>query len=167
MPEPPGDAGPSHRVLPVAGARDRHAARPQPGRRVAAIIGAVAALVAAGLGAFAWTGQPPAATPTWRTDGPTAAHITVPGSELPLPVPAIHALLIRPPDFGSLGNPPGCLTSLDYPADSEVLGAQPVPDGVLLVLPGPDADTLSAVVVPTPCPGAGPAILARTVLPRP
>ena len=159
----------NHRVLPGPGTR-RHADRPPPTRHAGAVLGTIAAVAALVCGVFALLGgEPGTDAPDFRVTGPTAEHITVERTPpaIPLPVPAIHALLIRAPDLGPLSDPAGCLTSIDRPADTRILGAQPVPDGVLLVLPGPGAADLSVLVVPAECPAAESAILASTVLARP
>lgn len=138
-------------------------------RRAGAIIGVGAALAAAVIGVFALSGGDEPRRPAFRTDGPTAEHITVSGtgSAIPLPVAAIHALLIRPPDLRALADPRRCLSDIGYPAETAILGAQQVPDGVLLVLPGPAVEEVTVVVVTGGCPAGGSAITARTVLPRP
>ena len=157
----------NHRVLPPDASSHRHAARPMSVRHIGAVVGTVAALSAVALGGVALAGRTAPAPPQFGDAGLTAEHITVDRPQLPLPVPAVHALLERAPDFGPLTDPSGCLTSADHPADAPVLGAQPVPDGVLLILPGPGTDTLTVMVVDARCPAADPAVLARAVLPRP
>lgn len=159
----------NHRVLPPAGAPDRHASRPPAGRRPGVLIGMLAAVAAVGIGTVALTRPQQAAAPRFGDGGITAAHITVqpPAATPPLPVPALRALLGRPPDLGGITDPGACLVSLGRPADTPILGAQPVPDGVLLVLPGPDPARLRVIVVGTGCPAGSSPARADTVLPRP
>ncbi len=49
--------------------------------------------------------------------------------------------------------------------DTPILGAQPVPDGGLLILPA--QTRLTVLVVPAGCPAESTAILASTVMSRP
>lgn len=158
-----------HRVVPPAGGPLRHADRPAVHRRTWLIIGLVAVGVAVVLGSVARTGTEDRPDTGARADYTTARQLIEPpaSSALPFPPAAIEALLIRPPVLGPLTDPAACLAGIGRPADTPVLGAQPVPDGVLLVLPGSGPDEMVAVVVAAGCPTADPAVLTSAVLPRP
>lgn len=150
-----------------------HAARPpvRPARVVAAVAGLCAAVAAIGVGTVALLTEP-APVPS---AAPTAEHITIstPAPVIPMSDPEILALLQRPPDYGALGNAAqraSCLSGLGYPGSAEVLGAQPVEvnarPGVLLVLPGDNADMVTAYAVALNCSAADTGLLATTAIPR-
>ncbi|MEH3131041.1 MAG: hypothetical protein PGN27_13895 [Mycolicibacterium neoaurum] len=158
-----------HRVIPADGGPLRHADRPPVHRGMWLFVGLIAVAVVIVLGSLARTGteRPPATGA--RADYTTARHVTEQSTPpaLPLPADAIEALLIRPPVLGPLKDPSACLTSLGRPPDTPILGAQPVPAGVLLVLPGSTPEEMVAVVVAAGCPAADPVLLTSSVLPRP
>lgn len=162
-----------HRVVPADGGPLRHADRP-PVRRgtwlfVGLLAAGVAVIVAVVLGSLALTGTEHGPGTGARADYTTARHVIEQStpSDLPLPAQAIEALLIRPPVLGPLKDTSACLTRLGRPADTPILGAQPVPAGVLLVLPGSTPEEMVAVVVAAGCPATDPALLTSSVLPRP
>jgi len=159
----------NHRVVPGGGAPLRHADRPSVHRRTWQFGGLLAVGVSIVLGSLALIDTETRPATGTRADYTTARHVTEqsipPG--LPLPAEAIEALLIRPPVLGPLTDPPACLTGIGRPADTPILGAQPVPDGVLLVLPGSTPDEMVAVVVAAGCPATNPRLLTSSVLPRP
>jgi hypothetical protein len=141
-------------------------------RRAAAVAGALAAVLALGIGLFVLpdgddTSEPGGA----RAPGTSARHLTARSSAMPLTDAQILALLQRPPDLGPLVDPQHCLKSLDHGAGARILGAAPVALGtraaVLLVLPATDPSSVVAVVVAPDCPSAGTGVLARTELARP
>lgn len=140
-------------------------------RRVAAGTGALAGVLALGIGVFAVSGDEGADPGFSRAPGTSARHLTARASAMPLTDAQIIQLLQRPPDLGPLRDPQPCLNSLDHPAETRVLGAAPVTLGtrpaVLLVLPAADPSAVVAVVVAPDCPAAGTGVLARTELPRP
>lgn len=141
-------------------------------RRTAAVTGALAAVLALGIGLVALSGGEGATDPGFaRTPGTSARHLTARSSAMPLTGPQILELLRRPPDLGPLTDPRSCLNGLGHPAGMRILGAAPVSLGtraaVLLVLPAPDPSSVVAVVVAPDCPAAGAGVLARTELPRP
>lgn len=141
-------------------------------RRVAAVTGALAGVLALGIGLFALSADEDATGPGFaRVQETSARHLTARTSAMPLTDPQILHLLQRPPDLGPLVDPQRCLNSLDQPAGTRILGAAPVTLGtraaVLLILPAPDPSSIIAVVVAPDCPDGGTAVLARTVLARP
>jgi hypothetical protein len=158
--EPPG--GPAHAVRPLA--------RPS---RLAAAAGIAATLIAIGVGTAGLVKAPQPAPHA----GPTLRPITVssaPAASIPLSVPELFDLLRRPSDFGALSDPQrrvSCLTGLGYPASTRVLGARPIEvnghSGVLLVLPGDQADAVVALAVAPNCSSAYTGLLADTTVRRP
>lgn len=141
-------------------------------RRTAAVTGALAAVLALGIGLVALSGGDEATDPAFaRTPGTSARHLTARSPAMPLTDPQILELLRNPPDLGPLSDPQSCLDSLDHPAETRILGAAPVTLGtraaVLLVLPAPDPSSVIAVVVAPDCPATGTGVLARTELARP
>ncbi|MGH3560298.1 MAG: hypothetical protein ACRDTN_00390 [Mycobacterium sp.] len=160
-----------------ASGQPAHSIRPftHPGRMAAAGAGIVAALVAIGLGTASLISAPhptPSASHTLRPITVTGEN-EPPTAVLPLSGPDILALLDRSPDFGSLSDPQrraSCLTGLGYPASTRVLGARPIEvngrSGVLLVLPGEQADTVVALAVPPSCSSADTGLLGDTVVRR-
>lgn len=161
-------AAPPHRVLPAGTRHHRHSRPPLDWRRAAAATGVLAAVLALGFGVFALADDGPDERPM-REPGPTARHLTATRApaQMPLTDTQIIALLSRPAELAALGDPQRCLRNLDYPADTPILGAAPTTltggPAVLLVLPGPEPASVTAVVVAPDCPAA----LARTVLARP
>ncbi|MGU3652979.1 hypothetical protein [Mycolicibacterium sp. A43C] len=164
-----------HRVVPGGGDPLRHADRPPVHRRTWQFGGLLAIGVAIVLGSLALVDTETRPDPGTRTDYTTARHVTAQStpsglpltSLMPLPPEAIEALLIRPPVLGPLTDPAACLTGIGRPADTPILGAQPVPDGVLLVLPGTTPEEMVAVVVAARCPATNPGLPVSAVLPRP
>lgn len=161
-----------HRVVPPSNRRHRPDRPPLRRRRVAAVAGALAGVLALGLGIFASSAHDEAGhTGFARAPGPSARHITAQPSAMPLTDPQILRLLQHPPDLGPLIDPRPCLNSLDHPVEARILGAAPVTLGarpaVLLVLPAPAASSVIAVVVAPDCPAGGTGALARTELVRP
>jgi len=150
-----------------------HADRPASKvHRLGLVIGLGAVLSAVVLGAVMLTRDP---APTWSS-GPTAEKITVsrPPQRMPLSTPQIIELLSSGPDFGPLADPQrraSCLSGLGYPADTTVLGAQPVhvdgTAGVLIVLPADTPKAVLALVVDANCGPAHTGLLARTAVTRP
>ncbi|TQK29830.1 hypothetical protein [Arthrobacter sp. SLBN-53] len=159
----------NHRVVPGGEEPLRHADRPSVHRRTWQFGGLLAVGVAIVLGSLALPDTEPRPATGTRADYTTARQLTEQStpSGLPLPSQAIAALLIRPPVLGPLMDTAACLTGIGRPADTPILGAQPVPDGVLLVLPGTTPDELVAVVVADRCPATNPRLLTSSVLPRP
>lgn len=166
-----------HQVLePPGGGTAAHSVRPphRPLRLVAAGAGFAAIAVAVGLGSTALLRSPaPAPAPAALT---TANRITVtlPPAAIPLSGAQIAALLAEPPDFGGLSDVSrrgSCLAGLGYPASAKVLGAAQVEinnrPGVLLVLQGDTAGTLTALAVAPNCSSAGTGLLADTTVARP
>jgi hypothetical protein len=141
-------------------------------RVVVAVIGALAAFAAVGIGTamlFRPTG------PT-RADGPTAEKLTVspPPSGFPLSAPELSALLGRPPDLGPLTDPQrrsSCLSGLGYPTSTPVLGAKRIQAGgqplVVLLVPGVARKAVNALVVRPNCSSADTGLLADTALNQP
>ncbi len=159
---------------PLAGGRAAHAARPgtSPARAAAALAGAIAVVVAIGLGTAALLHA--------RTPAPsapeTAQHITVPArtAVIPLSAAQIFGLLDRNPDYGALSDPArrsSCLRGLGYPGSATVLGAQPATvnglPAILLVLPSDSADAVDVVAVSPNCSSANTGLVADTVVRRP
>ncbi|MGX9788777.1 hypothetical protein [Mycobacterium sp. MMS18-G62] len=150
-----------------------HAASPTPKfHRLALAIGLIAVLLAVVVGAVMLTRGPGPA----RSAGPTAEKITVSRTPAPMPLsdPQIIQLLSSNPDYGSLADPQrraACVSSLGYPADTTVLGAQPVDvggkAGVLILLPADTPKTVLALVVDANCSPAHTGLLAHTVVTRP
>jgi hypothetical protein len=140
-------------------------------RRVAAVAGALAAVIAVGVGLFALSGDEETDPGFTRAPGTSARHLTARTSTMPLTDAQILELLLRRPDVGPLRDPQACLNSLDQPAGTPILGAAPVTLGtrpaVLLVLPAVAPSAVLAVVVAPDCPTAGTGVLARTELSRP
>ncbi len=169
-PEPDG-----HRVTdPPAVSGAAHSVRPhdQRLRRVGAIVGFVAIAAAIGLGTTALLRSPAPVTSTITTAN--LITVSVPSASVPLSGPQITDLLGEAPDFGALSEPArraSCLTGLGYPGNAPILGATPVQinnrPGVLLVLAGDRAGTLTALAVAPNCSSAGTGLLADTALPRP
>lgn len=159
---------PPHRVLPPGARHHRHSRPPLDWRRAAAATGVLAAVLALGFGVFALADDGRGQRFV-RDPGPTARHLTATRSpaQMPLTDAQIIALLSRPAELATLGDPQRCLRNLDYPAGTPILGAAPTTltsgPAVLLVLPGPEPASVTAVVVAPDCPAA----LARTVLARP
>lgn len=154
--------------------RPAHSARPFPRpARLAAGIGAFAALTAAGLGTAALLRTPaPPARPFATLQPITVA--APPPATLPLSGPEILALLNQPADLGPLQDPQrraSCLVALGYPATTKVLGGRPVDvagqQRVLLVLPGERAGSVVALAVAATCSPADTGLLADTVVDRP
>ncbi|WP_149446542.1 hypothetical protein [Mycolicibacterium sp. P9-22] len=161
-----------HRVVPPGAGHHRHDRPALRWRRVAACTGALAAVLALGIGLFTLsTGDDTTSPGPVGPPETSARHLTARPSAMPLSNPQILQLLQRPPDLGPLDYPKPCLNSLDQPAGTRILGATPVSLGaraaVLLVLPAPDPSSLIAVVVAPDCPAGGTGVLARTVLARP
>ena len=158
-----------HRVVPADGGPLRHADRPPVRRGTSLFVGLLAVIGAVVLGGLALTGTEGGVGTGARADYTTARHVTAQSTppDLPLPAEAIEALLIRPPVLGPLQDLSACLTRLGRPADTPILGAQPVPAGVLLVLPGSTPEEMVAVVVAAGCPATDPGLLTSSVLPRP
>lgn len=165
---------PVHPVSQAPAGRPTHSVRPLPRlSRIAAGAGIAAGLAAIGLGTTALLRTAPPSPEI----GPTLRPITVssaPTVAIPLSVPEIFALLGRPPDFGALTDPQrraSCLSGLGYPASTRVLGARPIQaggqSGVLLVLPGEQADTLVALAVAPNCSSADTGLFADTTVRRP
>lgn len=154
--------------------RPAHASHPigRPGR-VAAWVGAAAGVTAVGLGTAALVHPPHQAA----SGPPSLQAITVasaPAAVLPLAPAEIWALQDRRADLGALADPHrlgSCLAGLGYPGSARVLGAQPIRVGgraaVLLVLPGEQAGTVTALAVAPGCSSADTGLLADTVVPRP
>lgn len=154
--------------------RPAHSARPFPRpARLAAGVGAVAALTAVGLGTAALLrapGPPPRPFATLQPITVAAA----PPVALPLTRPEILALLERPADLGPLQDPQrraACLVALGYPAATKVLGGRSVEVAgqhrVLLVLSGDRAGSVVALAVAPNCNSADTGLLADTVVDRP
>lgn len=152
--------------------RPRHARR---WRRIGAIIGGCAAVVAVAIGAVmlqrpAPLSKPPAPTGQFGRITTTPVH-----SDLGLTEAQVLAVLTTPPDFGPLADPArrtGCLAALGYPPGIRVLGARPLDvagrRGVLILLADDRPDTLTGLVVPADCAdGATPTPIARTVVRQP
>lgn len=161
-----------HRVIPPGAGHHRQNRPALRWRRVAAVTGTLAAVLALFIGLFALSTGDDATAPGPAGTGETSArHLTARPSTMPLTEPQILRLLQRPPDLGPLDDPQPCLTSLDQPPGTRILGATPVSLGpraaVLLVLPAPDPSSVIAVVVAPDCPADGTGVLARTVLARP
>lgn len=156
-------------MVPPGAGHHRHTVAPLRWHRAAAGAGLLAAVLALGIGVFALAGG---ATDTEfsRDAGPSARHITA-RPTLPVDDAQILRLLDRPPDLGTLTEPQRCLSHLGLPADTPILGAQPVLLGerpaTVLVLPGGEPSSVEAVVVAPDCPAAGTGVLARTELARP
>ncbi len=141
-------------------------------RVVVAVVGALAAFAAVGIGTailFRPVG------PTY-SDGPTAEKLTVspPPSGFPLSAPELVALLGRPPDLGPLTDPQrrsSCLSGLGYPTSTPVLGAKRIHAGgqslVVLLVPGAAQKAVNALVVRPNCSSADTGLLADTALNRP
>ncbi|WP_421843284.1 hypothetical protein [Mycobacterium sp.] len=156
-----------------------HLARPRARpARVAAVVAGLCALAAAiGLGTSALvrtTPPVPAANASV-----TARHITVstPAPTLPLSHTQIVALLGQAPDYGSPRSPladpsrrASCVSGLGYPASTEVLGARPVTinarAGILLILPGDNADELAVFAVAPTCNAADTGLMVSNLMPR-
>lgn len=161
-----------HRVVPPGGGHHRQN-RPALGwRQVAAVTGALAAVLGLGIGLYAVSDGDDATDPgTARVPETSARHLTARSPSMPLTDPQILALLRRPPDLGPLVNPQACLNSLNDLPETRILGAAPVSlsarPAVLLVLPALDPSAVIAVVVASDCPAAGTGALARTELARP
>ena len=141
-------------------------------RRVAAVTGALAGVLALGIGLFALSAGDDATGPgSTRAPETSARHLTARSSAMPLTDAQILALLQRPPDLGPLVDPQPCLNSLDQPTGTPILGATPVSLGtraaVLLLLPAADPSSVVAMLVASDCPAAGTGVLARTELARP
>lgn len=161
-----------HRVVPPRSGHHRQN-RPALGwRQVAAVTGALAAVLGLGIGLYAVSGGDDATDPgTARAPETSARHLTARSPAMPLTDPQILALLRLPPDLGPLVDPQACLNSLNDLAETRILGAAPVSlsarPAVLLVLPAQDPSAVIAVVVAPDCPAAGTGALARTELARP
>lgn len=170
-PASPAVHDPRHQVVPPGSGHHRPDRPPLPWRRGAAGAGAVAGLLALGIGIFALSGGGDAGPGVARAPETSARHLTARPPAMPLTDQQILQLLQRPPDLGSLVDPQPCLNSLNHPAETRILGAAPVSLGarpaVLLVLPAPEPSAVIAVVVDPSCPAGGAGALARTELARP
>lgn len=142
-------------------------------RRVGAIVGSCAALLAVGVGiVMLQRPDPPPQAPTAQF-----GHITAKPrpSDVGLTEPQLLAVLSTPPDYGALGDPvrrTGCLAALGYPPGVLVLGARPHDvagrTGVLILLADDRPDTIVALVVPADCErGTTSQPLAQTVVRQP
>jgi hypothetical protein len=143
------------------------------GSRIAAGAGIAAALAAAGLGTAALIAAPKPTPSVVRTLRPITVA-SPPAVVLPVSGPDIVALLDRTPDFGPLNTArlrASCLSGLGYSASTQILGARPIEvggrSGVLLVLPGEQADTVVALAVSPNCSSADTGLMGDTVVPRP
>lgn len=141
-------------------------------RRGAACAGALAGVLALGLGGAALSCDDRTDGDHFRrASGPSARHITARPAAVPLTDAQILELLERPPDLGPLTDPRACLNGLGQPGGTRILGAAPVTLGaepaVLLVLPAAEPTSVIAVLVAPDCPASGTGALARTELPRP
>ncbi len=136
-------------------------------------ISGLAALVAA-----IWLGTSALITaPAPTTSRPTTAqHITVsrPPMTIPLSDRQILDLLGAKPDYGAFADPQrraSCLAGLGYPADAQVLGAQPVQiagrSAIVLVLPGDTPSKVAALAVSPTCSSADTRLLADRIVDRP
>jgi hypothetical protein len=145
---------------------------PRPTRLVFAAAGLTAAAAAAWLGVTALIAAP-APMPSRPT---TIEHITVsrPPQSIPLSDQQIVELVDREPDLGPLTDPrrrASCLAGLGYPANTRVLGAQPVDiaghPAVLLVLPGDAPAALAALAVAPTCSSVNTGLSADRIVHRP
>ncbi len=155
-------------------ARPGHAARGARlgARGVAATVGVLAAIAAAGVGT-AMLLHP--AGPT-HADQPTAEKLTVaqPSSRFPLSEPELVALLGAPAELGPLADPQrrsSCLAGLGYSATTQVLGGEQLRAGgqsmVVLLVPAGPPKAVKALVVRPNCSSADTGLLADTALNRP
>lgn len=148
--------------------RASHAARgPLSRRTVVAGIGAAAATIAIVVGVAMLIRPAPAEV---ATQGPTAELITREAVEFPLPEPVLREMLGEPPEFGPLSDPgrrTACLSALGYGGTARVLGARPLPDGVVMLLPGDVPGSVRGVAVGTSCSALDPHVLGRTTLAAP
>ncbi|MGV0837083.1 hypothetical protein [Mycolicibacterium thermoresistibile] len=143
-----------------------------PVRRIALIIGACTAVLAAGLGALMLV-ERPASTPSAEV---TASTIAVAPTRPTLAVSdaELRDLLSAEPQLGPLSDPDrraGCLRGLGYTDPDAVLGARPLDvdgsPGVLLLLPATAAHLITAVAVAPHCGPEDPATLTeRRILRR-
>ncbi len=138
-------------------------------RGTAAVVGVLAAVVAAGVGSAVLLRDEPR-----NTD---AAGVTTPEAPVPGGIPVADAellgLLTRPADPGPLADPQrlaSCLTGLGYPPSTAPLGARPLEingrPGVLLLLAGDLPRRVNAVVVAPNCSSIDTGLLASTVVNR-
>jgi hypothetical protein len=167
-------APPANHVVGSSGPAAAHAVRDSPGRIrfAAAVVGLIAALAAAGMGAATILRMPERT----HDPGPTADRITVSSRAdgLPLTDPQLLDLLRQPPDLGPLADPQrraSCLSGLGYPTSTTVLAAEPLTvtgrPGVLMLLPGDAPRTIHAVVVALNCSSADTGLLADRAVTRP
>ncbi|WIM86675.1 hypothetical protein PT015_17535 [Candidatus Mycobacterium wuenschmannii] len=145
---------------------------PRPARIAVAALGlsAVAAAVWLGVGALLPDPVPLPSRPT------TIEPITVsrPPATIPLSDREVVALLDRAPDYGPLDDArrrASCLAGLGYPANTRILGAQPVDiaghPAVLLVLPGDAPGLLAALAVAPTCSSANTGLSADRIVHQP
>jgi hypothetical protein len=169
--------GGEHQVVDVSRTRAAaHSVRPRNHtlRLAAAGAGFAAIATAIGLGtpALLRSSEPaPAAAAITTANRIT---VTLPPAAIPLSGAQIAGLLDDTPDFGTLSDAArraSCLTGLGYRATAPVLGATPVlinnRRGVVLVLEGDTAGTLTALAVAPNCSSAGTGLLAATAVARP
>lgn len=156
----------------ASGAPGHTVARPSLTRthRITVAVGLIAAGAAVIVGALMLTRAPERTFPA----GPTASQITVPTPGFPIPEAELRALLSTPADLGALTDPQrlaSCLAGLGHSPTERVLGGRAQHVGgrpaVVLVLPGPTAGRVSAVVVSPSCSAADTGLVSRTVLDRP
>jgi hypothetical protein len=145
---------------------------PRPARLAVALAGLAAVAAAAWLGTSALI-TAPAPTSSKPT---TAEHITVsrPPLTIPLSDQQILALLDSQPDLGPFADPQrraSCLSGLGYPADTHVLGARAVEiagrPATVLVLPGDEPGTVTALAVPSTCSSVNTGLVADRIVNRP
>lgn len=169
-----GDAAGPQRSVDPAPARPAHSRRPLPRpSRVGAWAGIAAAVTAAGLGTTALLRGDDSASDSW----PTLQPITVssaPTATIPLSAAEILALLAQRPALGALSDPhrrASCLTGLGYSASAEVLAARSIEissrSGILLLLPGEQADSVVVLAVAPSCNAADTGLFADTTVRRP
>lgn len=158
--------GPRHTVVP--GRSAGHGARKV---RPAVVAGAVAGLVAVGIGAvvvFTGSGEP-----ARISAGPKAASLTVQRQAgMPWPDRQILSLRNRPPELGALAAPDrlrSCLAGLGYSPTTSVLGAATLTmrdrAQVLLLLPKADDGAVMALVVSPGCNSSDAGLAADAVIP--
>lgn len=136
-------------------------------QRLTVAVGLLAAVAAVVIGVVMLTRAPERTFPA----GPTASRITVPGAGFPIPEPELHQMLSTPANLGVLTDPQrlaSCLVGLGHPPTAVVLGgrARQVAGrpAVVLLLQGPGAGGVTAVVVAPTCNAADTGLSARTDL---
>ncbi len=162
------DAGPGPRHTVVPGSSAGHGARKV---RPAVVAGAVAGLVAVGIGAVVVLSG--SDEPARISAGPKAASLTVQRQAgMPWPDRQILGLRTRPPELGTLAAPErlrSCLAGLGYAPTTAVLGAATLTmhdrAQVLLLLPKADGGAVMALVVSPRCNEADAGLIADAVIP--